>query len=141
MLSKIKAQNQNTIMKKLSLILTVVMALFLSSKAKAQSNADFFVGKWKITVVGTPNGDAKMYFKFEKKDGKLIGNISDSTGAEVAKVSNIEESGKYINVYFTAQGYDLNILIEPVEADADKVKGSLMGMLDATGVRIKESSN
>lgn len=127
-------------MKKLTLILCVLMGLFFSINAKAQSNADFFVGKWKITVMGTPNGDATMIFKFEKKDGKLTGNISDSTGAEISKITNIEESGKTITAFFTAQGYDVTLQIEPVEAEADKVKGSLMGMFDATGVRIKETS-
>lgn len=127
-------------MKKLSLILTLVMGLFFSYSAKAQTNSDFFVGKWKITVMGTPNGDASMYFKFEKKDGKLTGNISDSTGAEVAKISSVEESGKSITAFFTTQGYDVNLLIEPVEGEADKVKGSMMGMFDATGVRVKENS-
>jgi uncharacterized protein YvpB len=127
-------------MKKLSLILTMVMGLLFSNYAKAQSNADYFVGKWKITVIGTPNGDASMYFKFEKKEGKLTGNISDSTGTAISTITSIEESGKSITAYFTTQGYDVNIQIEPLEGDADKVKGSLMGMFDATGVRLKETS-
>ena len=47
-------------MKKLSLIFTVVVCLFLSVNAKAQSNTDYFPGKWNVTIIGTPNGDAKM---------------------------------------------------------------------------------
>ncbi len=62
--------------------------------------------------------------------------VRDSTDKEVAKIDKIEESGKTITVYFTTQGYDVNMLLEPL--DADNVKGSLMGMFDCKGTRVKE---
>ncbi len=122
-------------MKKVSLIFTVLVALFFSFNAKAQSTADYFAGKWKITVMGTPNGDATMTFIFEKKDSTLTGVIRDSTNTEIAKITSIEQSGKTITVYFSSQGYDVNLLLEPVEADT--VKGSMMSMFDAKGIRVK----
>jgi hypothetical protein len=123
-------------MKKLSLILTVVLGLFFTVTARAQSNADYFAGKWTVTVMGTPNGDSKMNFVFDKKDGKLTGVIQDSTGKEVTKITQIDEKDKTITAAFTVESYDVTITLEPV--DADHVKGSLMSMFDAKGVRVKE---
>lgn len=125
-------------MKKLSVIFIVMASLFLGFTAKAQSNAGFFAGKWKVTLFGTPNGDASMFFVFDKKDTTLSGVVKDSTNKEIAKIDKIEESGKTITVYFNTQGYDVNLMLEPV--DADNVKGSLMSMFDAKGIRIKEGS-
>ena len=130
-------------MKKLSLILTVVLGVFLSLNVKAQTTAvttapaDYFPGKWNIVVKGTPNGDAKMTFVIERKDGKLTGAVQDSTGKEMTKITSIDEKDKTITAAFTIQSYDVTLTLEPV--DADDVKGSLMGMFDATGVRVKET--
>lgn len=123
-------------MKKLSLIFTVVVCMFLSFNAKAQSNADYFAGKWKVTVFGTPNGDAKMTFLFEKKDGKLTGALRDSTDKEISKITQIDEKEKTITAYFNTQGYDVTLELTPI--DTDSAKGSLMGMFDAKAIRIKE---
>jgi hypothetical protein len=78
-----------------------------------------------------------MVFVIEKKDGKFTGVVQDTTGAEISKISNVEEAAKTITVFFTAAGYDLSLPLEPV--DADNVKGSLMGMFDAKGTRVKEA--
>lgn len=123
-------------MKKLSMLLTLVLGLCLSFNAKAQTNDEYFPGKWKVTVFGTPQGDVTMIFAIEKKDGKFTGVVQDTTGAEISKISNVEEAAKTITVFFTASGYDLSLPLEPV--DADNVKGSLMGMFDAKGSRVKE---
>lgn len=125
-------------MKKLSLIFTVVMGLCLSLGAKAQTTADYFPGKWNVTVFGTPNGDAKMTFVLERKEGKLGGAVQDSTGKELTKITTIDEKDKTITAAFTIQSYDVSLTLEPV--DDDHVKGSLMGMFDAKGNRVKESN-
>lgn len=124
-------------MKKLSLIFTVVAGLLISFSVKAQTNADYFPGKWKITVMGTPGGDSKMTFVLERKDGKLGGIVQDSTGKEMSKITSVGEKDKTITAAFTFQAYDLTLTLDPI--DDDHVKGSLMGMFNATGVRIKES--
>jgi hypothetical protein len=132
-------------MKKLNLIFTVVLALMMSLTVKAQTApaaasaapADYFPGKWNVIVKGTPNGDAKMTFVIERKDGKLGGAVQDSTGKELTKITSIDEKDKTITAAFTIQSYDVTLTLEPV--DADDVKGSLMGMFDATGVRVKET--
>jgi len=123
-------------MKKLSLIFTVVIGLFLSFNVKAQTKPDYYPGKWEILVMGTPNGDSKMTFVLERKDGKLGGIVQDSTGKEMAKIASVEEKEKTITAAFTIQSYDVTLTLDPV--DDDHVKGSLMGMFDAKGVRIKD---
>jgi len=95
-------------MKKPSLILTVVLGLFFCINAKAQTTApatttDYFPGKWNIVVKGTPNGDAKMTFVIERKDGKLTGAVQDSTGKEMTKITSIDEKDKTITAAFTIQ--------------------------------------
>lgn len=129
--------NQKDIMKKLTFIFTLAMALFFGLNAKAQAPADYYAGKWNILVMGTPNGDAKMTFVLERKDGKLGGAVQDSTGKEMTKITSIEEKDKTITAAFTVQSYDVTLTLDPV--DDDHVKGSLMGMFDAKGVRVKES--
>ena len=124
-------------MKKLSSILTIVVALFLSLNAKAQTAADYYPGKWNVTVMGTPNGDAKMTFVLERKDGKLTGAVQDTTGKEMTKITQIDEKDKTITAAFTIQSYDVTLTLDPV--DDDHVKGSLMGMFDAKGIRVKET--
>jgi hypothetical protein len=132
-----KSKNQLIIMKKLSLIFSIVLCTFLSITAKAQTAPDYFAGKWNVVIMGTPQGDAKMTFLLERKDGKLTGAVQDTTGAEISKISKIEEKDKTITAYFVAQNYDCSLTLEPI--DDDHVKGNLLNMFDAKGVRVKES--
>src|SRR6185437_2981178 len=109
-------------MKKISIAAAILLAFFLCPRVNAQSTTDYFPGKWKVTVYGTPNGDASMLFLLERKDGKLTGTVNDSTDKEMTKLTQVDEKDNNITVYFTAQGYDVNMLLEPVPAD--NVKGS-----------------
>ena len=123
-------------MKKLSLIFTVVIALCMSLTVKAQTK-DYYPGKWNILVMGTPNGDSKLTVVLERKDGKLTGAVQDSTGKEMTKITTIDEKDKTITAAFTIQSYDVTLTLDPI--DDDHVKGSMMGMFDAKGVRVKET--
>ena len=124
-------------MRKLSLIFTAIIGLFLSLNVKAQTSPDYYPGKWNILIMGTPNGDSKMTFILERKDGKLTGSVLDSLGKEMTKITSIDEKDKTITAAFTVQSYDVTLTLDPV--DDDHVKGSLMGMFDAKGVRVKDS--
>ena len=56
-------------MKKFRSILAMVFILLLAAGVKAQTaNADYFAGKWSVSLKGLPNGDAKMFFVLEKKE-------------------------------------------------------------------------
>lgn len=124
-------------MKKLSLIFAGLFFLLLSTGASAQSKtgADYFTGTWSVLVKGTPNGDAKMIFALVKKDSTMTGVVKDSSGAETAKISSAELKENQLTVYFTTGGYDINLVME--KKDEDHTTGSLMGMFDAEGERIK----
>jgi len=125
-------------MKKLSLFFAGVFSLLLSINVNAQSKtgADYFKGKWSVLLKGTPGGDAKMTFILENKSDSIRGVVQDTTGAEVSKITNAELKDNEVTLYFNAQGYDVNLLLK--KKDDDHVTGSLMGMFDAEGIRIKE---
>jgi hypothetical protein len=123
-------------MKKLNFIFTVIIGLFISVNVNAQTKPDYYPGKWNVLVMGTPNGDSKMTFVLERKEGKLGGIVQDSTGKEMTKITSVEEKDKTATLAFTVQSYDVTLTLDPI--DDDHVKGSLMGMFDAKGVRVKE---
>src|SRR5690606_12946159 len=131
---------KTTIMKKLSLLFAIVMGLFITLDTNAQTTADTFEGKWKVTIFDTPSGDAQLTFVFEKKEGKLSGVVLDPNGVEMSKVTEIAlvENDKRLYGNFVAESYDLNIMLDLV--DSDHVKGNVMDMFDASGVRIKAES-
>ena len=124
-------------MKKINLFITGAFFLFLSLSVSAQSKTggEYFTGKWSVLVKGTPNGDAKMTVSLDKKDSTMTGVILDSTGTEMAKISKVELTEKEATVYFTTQGYDVYLTM--TKKDDDHITGSMMGMFDAEGDRIK----
>jgi hypothetical protein len=112
--------------------------LFLSSSfsVKAQTSpADYFAGKWHVLVKALPQGDTRMFFVLEKTDSIMTGVVQDSTGNQVSKIDKIELSGNTATVYFSAQGYDVNLVMN--KKDDDHITGSLMNMFDAEGERVK----
>jgi hypothetical protein len=136
-------------MKKLSFLLILSTGMLFATTLKAQTPAapaastpaattvaDYYPGKWNVVVMGTPNGDAKMTFVLSRDGGKLGGAVQDSTGKELTKITSIDEKDKTITMAFTIQSYDVTLTLDPI--DDDHVKGSLMGMFDAKGVRVKQ---
>jgi hypothetical protein len=124
-------------MKKLTTLIIGVFALMIFCvNAKAQAKPEFFVGKWDILVKGTPQGDVHMMVTFEQKDGKLTGTMVDPETSKDVPFTKMETTDKGVAVYFTAQGYDVNMNLE--KQDDDHVIGTVMDMLDVTGVRVKK---
>lgn len=125
-------------MKHFNLIFSGLFFLLLSTIANAQSKtgADYFTGTWNVLVKGTPNGDARMWIVLEKKDTTMVGSVEDSTGKEISKITNIEMNDTTATVYFNAQGYDVNLEMD--KKGDDHITGSLMGMFDAIGDRVKK---
>ena len=127
-------------MKKFSSIFAALFFLVLSVAVNAQSKAgaDYFKGKWSVLLKGTPNGDAKMIFVLENKKDSITGIVQDSTGMEIAKITNVELKDAEVTLYFNVQNYDVNLLLK--KKDDDHVTGSLMGMFEAEGERLKATS-
>ena len=124
-------------MKKLNSIAIGSLFLFLAVGASAQSKpgADFFAGKWKVLITGTPYGDLKRIYVLEKNDNMLTGIVQDSTGKEITKCSKVEVKDNEVTLYYQAMGNDVSITL--IKKDDDHVTGSVLGQFDAKGERIK----
>jgi hypothetical protein len=126
-------------MKKLVAFVFVLMSLCsATSFAKLPDPTDFFAGKWKIMVAGTPNGDVTFSTNLVRKDGVLTGQLKivGDDSLPLVDISKVEDDKEKVVIYFTIQGYDVNA--ELTKVDSDNLKGSLMGMFEAKGVRVKE---
>ncbi|MES2892722.1 MAG: hypothetical protein V4725_11930 [Bacteroidota bacterium] len=123
-------------MKKINQLVAGVFALMFTLNVSAQTTGvDYFEGKWNMLVKGVPQGDTKLVISLERKDSTLVGVVLDTTGKEVAKIEKIELDGTTATVFFHAQGYDVNLVM--TKKDEDHVTGSMMGMFEAEGDRVK----
>ena len=124
-------------MRKLNLIcLFLMLGVVFTSNSQTTTPADFFAGKWEVTIFGTPNGDSKMIVDLVRADGKLTGQMSNPAEPTAEKVPvTVDEKDDLIDLAFNAQGYDVTINLKKV--DDDNMKGSLLGMFDATAKRMK----
>jgi hypothetical protein len=123
-------------MKKSILFLGGMFAFMLISLTSfAQTAPSYYAGKWDVLVKGTPNGDVHFLFNITEKDGKLDGTFADPDTKKDVPVTKIDQADGKITIYFTVSSYDVNLGLEKV--DDTHVKGSLMGMFDSTGERVK----
>ena len=124
-------------MKRVNVLMTGMFLILFTLGARAQSKtgADYFAGKWKVLVKGTPDGDSKMLFVLSKKDTVFTGVVQDTTGKEISKITKIDLSDTSMTVYFSAQGYDIDVLL--IRRGDDHVTGSLMSMFEVEGDRVK----
>ena len=124
-------------MKKINSISILLLFLLLTVGVNAQSKtgADFFAGKWKVLVTGTPYGDLKRIYVLDKKDNILTGIVQDSTGKEITKCSKVDVKDNEVTLYYQAMGNDVSITL--IKKDDDHVTGSVLGQFDAKGERIK----
>jgi hypothetical protein len=126
-------------MKKFIALVFVLTTLFSTSTfASKPDPTDFFAGKWKIMVMGTPNGDVTFATNLIRKDGVLTGQLKivGDDSVPLIDIAKIEDSSDKVVMYFTIQGYDVNT--ELTKVDSDNLKGSLMGMFEAKAARVKE---
>lgn len=126
-------------MKKINLMLVTLVAFaFMATKTQAQTTAsNYFYGKWDVLVKGLPQGDAHLKFNISDSAGHAKGVLLDTTAAHKdITVTKIEQADDKITLYFTAQGYDVSLLL--TKKDDDHATGSLMGMFDALAERIKK---
>lgn len=115
-----------------------MLLITIGVNAKTTSEGDYFAGKWKVTVFGTPDGDAKLTVSLERADGKLSGGIVSETSADMNKFTKIDETETSVTLYFSANGYDVYLLLE--KKGDSHVEGNLLGMFDAKGDKITEAT-
>lgn len=97
---------------------------------------DYFVGNWKTTFIGTPQGDAELVLNLERENGDLKGTITPTEeGAEAVILDGVEETDDSITIYFNMMNYDLNVVLK--KEDDQNMKGNLMGMFDVTAEKMK----
>jgi hypothetical protein len=125
-------------MKKITLVnLMAVILIAIAAKVNAQTQTNYFIGKWDVLVKGLPQGDTHMKFNIADSAGTMKGVLLDTTAAHKdTPLTKIEPDGDKITLYFSAQGYDVSLLL--AKKDDDHAAGSLMGMFDANAIRMKE---
>ncbi|RYU94273.1 hypothetical protein [Emticicia agri] len=126
-------------MKKLNTFFAGLMLLLLSLQVNAQTKkgVDYFEGKWKIAIPGTPLGDLKRLIILEKKDNGLSGVVKDdATGKEIAKISKVEVKDNEITIYYNANDVDAVLLL--TRKDDEHVAGNLLEAYTVEGIRVKE---
>lgn len=121
-------------MKKINLVVTGLVMIFMVLNTNAQNTTDFFVGKWNLLVTGTPNGDAKMVLTLERKEGKLDGTVKLGEQGEVTKLFDIEDKGTVIRFNITASDYLVGFSLE--KKDENHAVGTMMDQFGATAERI-----
>jgi hypothetical protein len=125
-------------MKKATLInLVAVILVVIATNVNAQTQTNYFIGKWDVLVKGLPNGDTHMKFNIADSAGHMKGVLLDTTAAHMdIPLTKIEQDGDKVTLYFSTQGYDVSLLL--AKKDDDHATGSLMGMFDANAIRLKE---
>ena len=125
-------------MKKATLVnLMAVILLVIATKANAQTQTNYFIGKWDVLIKDLPNGDMHSKFNIADSAGHLKGVLLDTSAAHKdIPLTKIEQNGDKITLYFNVQNYDVNLLL--TKKDDDHATGSLMGMFDASAIRLKE---
>ncbi len=125
-------------MKKVSIILIVLFfGIAMNGFSQTTAPADFFAGKWEISILGSPMGDIKFSTDLVRKDGKLTGELAnaDDANAEKRPIIRVEESATQMKIFFESrQGGEVSIDLNKV--DDTHLKGSVAGY-DATALRIK----
>ncbi|GGM95588.1 hypothetical protein GCM10010967_31260 [Dyadobacter beijingensis] len=118
-------------------MLFLLLGIVCTSIAQTAAPADYFAGKWEITIFGTPNGDSKMIADLARTDGKLTGHLKNAADPEAEKIviTSVDEAADKITLGFSAQGYDVTLDLSKV--DEDNLKGNLLNMFDATAKRVK----
>ncbi|TCK83598.1 hypothetical protein [Albibacterium bauzanense] len=127
----------STITKKFGLVIVAfILCLSISIKANAQAPSTYFIGSWNVSVADVPIGDVNLTIKLERKDGKLVGVITDTASkSEVAKIDAVDELEDAIVVYFFASETDVDLYLK--RTDQDNVEGSMMNQFPAKGKRVK----
>jgi hypothetical protein len=81
------------------------LSLSFHPKEEAHTaTADYFAGKWSVLVKGIAQGDTKMIFVLENKNGRITGIIQDTAGKEISKVTDAELKENEIILYYDIQG-------------------------------------
>lgn len=120
-------------MKKVKIILATLILLVSFSMNAQTEHKDYFVGKWNVVAVGTPDGDSKILVTLYRKEGKLTGTVySKADGAK--EIKKVEEKGNSLTVSFKHGWFTIDLYMN--KKDDTHVIGSLTDKYKASGVRL-----
>lgn len=126
-------------MKTIYAFLFVAFSSLLSTNLHAQNGAEaYFLGKWNVTVKGTPNGDVTLPGRFEKNGVSIKGFYTDPESKEEKAMDTVYVDGEKLNFGFNIAGYDVTVTL--TKKDDNTATGSLMGMFDVEAVRVTGGS-
>lgn len=123
-----------------ALLATLCFCFITNTSLSAQAAPHYFLGKWDMLVKSLPQGDTHMHLVFEiKKDSlskeEMVGHIEKTSESEEIVFSKIELETEKITFYFTAQGYDINVVL--TKKDDDTAEGTMFNMFEAVAKREK----
>ena len=122
-------------MKTIYALLFVAFFSLLGTNVHAQNASEaYFLGKWNVTVKGTPNGDVTLPGRFEKNGVSLKGFYTDPESKEEKAMDTVYLDGDKLNFGVNIAGYDVTVTL--VKKDDNTATGSLMGMFDVEAVRV-----
>lgn len=124
-------------MKKLSFAFSFVLLLFFAHEVQAQKNEAYFVGKWDILIKGLPEGDKEALLKFELKDGKLSGSITDKAEQKDMPFTEVSVKDSLVTVKFDHSSGEVDMTL--LKKDADQLTGQINGQFNLSGIRRKEN--
>lgn len=127
-------------MKTIYALLFVAFCSMLGTNVHAQNASEtYFLGKWNVTVKGTPNGDVTLPGRFEKNGSSLKGFFTDPESKEERTMDTVYIDGDKLNFGFNIAGYDVTVTL--AKKDDNTATGSLMGMFDVEAVRVNGASS
>ena len=104
-------------------------------EAAAAGSASYFEGKWDALVKETPNGDATVPVRFEKKDGNWKGYFTEPGSTTEKDMASVKLDGENLVFEFSIAGYDVSVTL--TKKDDNTATGRLMSMFDVIATRKK----
>lgn len=129
-------------MKRIKLMMfTLLLMLTATTAQAANTNEEFYLGQWTVSMKGLPQGDADMDMQLSRNDeGQLNGSLTLGEQKVSFERVSISETGGDLTVYFTSMGYQVYLTLHKTDDD-NQLRGSMMGMFNATAKRITDNTN
>lgn len=123
------------------MMFTLLLMLTATTAQAANTNEEFYLGQWTVSMKGLPQGDADMDMQLSRNDeGQLNGSLTLGEQKVSFERVSISETGGDLTVYFTSMGYQVYLTLHKTDDD-NQLRGSMMGMFNATAKRITDNTN
>jgi len=131
-------------MKKQIIVLLVMMSGLVSFANAANSITtstdsvgDKFIGVWDMVFKDLPDGDWECQFILKNVDGELKGELTSqeviNKYGKSIEVYDLEIDGEELSCMYTAEGYDVSIVVEMV--DDKTLEGYMMDMFEVLATK------